>query len=59
MLRIGNMIIQSARPFASDGSIGSYKHMVKLFIQYIKEKVDKKKWMQKAWKIRLQIQQVK
>jgi len=42
MLRIGNILIQSARPFASDGSIGSYKHMVKLFIQYIKEKVGKK-----------------
>lgn len=42
MLRIGNMIIQSARPFASDGSLGSYKHMVKLFMEYIKEKVGKK-----------------
>lgn len=42
MLRIGNMLIQGARPFASDGSIGSYKHMVKLFIQYIKDKVGKK-----------------
>ena len=42
MLRIGNIIIQSARPFASDGSIGSYKHMVELFIKYIKEKVGKK-----------------
>lgn len=42
MLRIGNIVIQSARPFASDGSIGSYKHMVKLFIKYIKEKVGKK-----------------
>lgn len=38
MLRIGNILIQSARPFASEGSIGSYKHMVKLFIEYIKEK---------------------
>ncbi|VAY86332.1 Membrane protein YcjF [hydrothermal vent metagenome] len=43
MLRIGNMIIQSARPFASDGSIGTYKNMVKLFIKYVKEKVGKKK----------------
>ncbi len=42
ILRIGNILIQSARPFASDGSIGSYKHMVKLFIKYIKEKVGKK-----------------
>jgi uncharacterized protein (TIGR01620 family) len=42
MLRIGNILIQSARPFASDGSISSYKDMVKLFIQYIKEKVGKK-----------------
>lgn len=42
MLRIGNMVIQSARPFASDGSIASYKHMVKLFMEYIKEKVGKK-----------------
>lgn len=43
MLRIGNMLMQSARPFASDGSIGSYKYMVKIFIQYIKEKAGKKK----------------
>jgi uncharacterized membrane protein YcjF (UPF0283 family) len=42
MLRIGNILIQSARPFASDGSIGSYKSMVKLFVKYIKEKVGKK-----------------
>lgn len=42
MLRIGNMVIQSARPFASDGSIASYKHMVKLFMTYVKEKVGKK-----------------
>lgn len=42
MLRVGNMVIQSARPFASDGSIASYKHMVRLFMQYIKEKVGKK-----------------
>lgn len=42
ILRIGNIVIQNARPFAPDGSIGSYKHMVKLFIQYIKDKVGKK-----------------
>jgi len=42
MLRIGNILIQSARPFASDGSIGSYKGMVKIFINYIKRKVSKK-----------------
>ena len=42
MLRVGNMIIQSARPFASDGSLGTYKHMVKLFMEYIKEKIGKK-----------------
>lgn len=42
MLRIGNMLVQRARPFAPNGSIGSYKHMVKLFIHYIKDKVAKK-----------------
>ena len=42
MLRVGNILMQSARPFASDGSIGSYKHMLKLFVEYIKSKVGKK-----------------
>jgi len=42
ILRIGNMIIQSARPFASDGSIGSYKQMVKIFFAFMKEKIIKK-----------------
>ncbi len=42
MLRIGNILIQSARPFESDGSIGSYKHMVKIFLQYIKDRFGKK-----------------
>jgi len=42
ILRIGNMIIQSARPFASDGSIGSYKQMVKIFFTFMKEKIIKK-----------------
>lgn len=42
ILRIGNMIIQSARPFASDGSIGSYKQMVKIFFTFMKEKILKK-----------------
>lgn len=42
MLRVGNILIQSARPFASDGSISSYKHMVKLFVKYIKSHLGKK-----------------
>jgi len=42
MLRIGNILIQSARPFQSDGSIGSYKHMVKIFLDYIKDRFGKK-----------------
>ena len=42
MLRIGNILIQSARPFESDASIGSYKHMVKIFLQYIKDRFGKK-----------------
>ena len=41
MLRIGNVLIQSARPFAPDGSIGTYKHMATLFLKYIKERVSK------------------
>ena len=41
MLRIGNVLIQSARPFAPDGSIGTYKHMATLFLKYIKERVRK------------------
>lgn len=42
ILRIGNILVQSARPFASNGSISSYKSMVKIFIQYIKEKIARK-----------------
>ncbi len=42
MLRVGNILINSARPFKSDGSVGSYKHMVKIFLGYIKEKFGKK-----------------
>jgi len=41
MLRVGNVLMQSARPFASNGSLGSYKNMLKLFIEYIKNKVGK------------------
>ena len=41
LLRIGNMLIQSARPFASDGTIGSYKQMVQIFFQFVKNKVVK------------------
>ena len=41
MLRIGNVLIQSARPFAPDGSIGTYKHMATLFLKYIKERISK------------------
>ncbi len=41
MLRIGNVLIQSARPFASDGSIGTYKQMSALFLAYIKERISK------------------
>lgn len=36
VLRLGNVIIQSARPFTYDGSVGSYKQMSKLFITDIK-----------------------
>lgn len=43
MIRIGNILVQSARPFASDGSIGSYRHMLKFFIEYVKSKIGKKK----------------
>ena len=39
VLRLGNIIIQSARPFPYDGSVGSYKQMSKLFITYIKERL--------------------
>jgi len=42
ILRIGNIVIQSARPFAPTGSIASYKQMVQLFVKYIKEKVGRK-----------------
>ncbi len=41
MLRIGNVLIQSARPFASDGSIGTYRQMSALFLAYIKERISK------------------
>lgn len=42
ILRIGNMLVQSARPFASNGSTGAYRQMVKIFYQFIKDKVVKK-----------------
>jgi len=41
MLRIGHIIIQSARPFYYDGSLGSYKQMFRLFLNYIKERLHK------------------
>ncbi len=41
VLRLGNVIIQSARPFPYDGSVGSYKQMSKLFITYIKDRLSK------------------
>lgn len=42
MLRIGNILIQSAKPFTAEKSDGSYKQMRDIFIQYTKEKLGKK-----------------
>ena len=41
MLRIGNVVVQSARPFPSDASSGTYKQMTKIFLKYINERVRK------------------
>lgn len=41
MLRIGNVVIQGARPFASNGSSSSYKQMTKSFLQSIKKRFKK------------------
>jgi len=41
LLRVGNILVQSARPFSSENSMQTYKQMVKIFFKFIKSKISK------------------